>query len=136
MAKMLQRAGAGALALFAAAGAAMAQDAETLRTQAQEGAQVCRVSAEEMTRVYRESAVHVVRFDAANDRIIASVPNGAGQRTETALDERTFANLAMAAAIIPTPGPTCPTNFWNSKFIVNATSAYSAVSTSMAAAPR
>ncbi len=130
MTKMLQRASAGALALFASAGAAMAQDATTLQAQAQEGAQVCRVSAEEMARVYRESAVHVVRFDAVNDRIIASVPSNNGQRTESALDERTFARLAEAAAIIPTPGPTCPTNFWNSKFIVNATSAYS-----VAAAP-
>lgn len=134
MANFVQRAGAGIAALFVAAGSAMAQDAATLRTQAQEGAQVCRVSAEEMTRVYRESAVHVVRFDAANDRIIASIPNGTGQRTETALDDQTFARLAQSAAIIPTPGPSCPTNFWNSKFIVNATCAYSPAS--CPAAPR
>lgn len=126
MANILRQAGVGAVALFAAASTALAQDANTVRAQAQEGAQLCRVSAAEMERVYREAAVHVVRYDAANDRIIASMPDNAGRRSEVVVNERMFGQLAQAAAVIPTPGPTCPTNFWNSKFIVNATCAYSA----------
>lgn len=136
MANILQRAGAGALAFFAATGSTAAQDAATVRTQAEEGAQVCGISSSEMERYYRDAAVQVVRFDAATDRIIASIPNGSGQRTEAALDELVFARLAQAAAVIPTPGPSCPTNFWNSKFIVNATTAYSTAATNLVAAPR
>lgn len=125
MANMLQRAGAGALALFAAARSAMAQDASTVRTQAQEGAQVCGISAGEMERYYREAAVHVVRYEAATDRIIASVPDASGRRSEVSINEEMFGRLAVSAAQMITPGPTCPNAFWNSKFIVNATCAYS-----------
>lgn len=130
MATFAQRTGAGILGLFMAAGTAMAQskapEPATLQADAQAGASLCKVKTEDMLKFYRESAVHAVRLD--KDKIIASVLGEGGKRSEVALDDKTFAQLAMSAAQIPQPGPQCPTVYWNSKFVVYATCLYSPAS--------
>ncbi len=139
MSDFAKRAGAGMLALFVAAGTAMAQTAArepaTLQQDAKDGATLCKLKPEDMLKAYRESAVHAVRMDKG--KIIASVPGEGGKRSEVALDDKTFAQLAMSAAQIPQPGPQCPAVYWNSKFVVYATCLYSPDSCKVpAAAPR
>ena len=109
MATLAQRTGAGMLALFVTAGSAMAQAPvpASLQQDAKDGATLCKLKPEEMLKAYRESAVHAVRLD--KNKIIASVPGADGKRSEVALDDKTFAQLAMSAAQIPQPGPHCPT---------------------------
>lgn len=146
MTNLSKRAGTSMLALFVAAGTAMAQtpprpaqssEPATLQADANDGAKLCKLKPEEMLRFYRESAVHAVRFDKANDKIIASIPGEGGKRSEVPLDNDTFGKLAMSAAQIPQPGPQCPTVYWNSKFIVYATCLYSPDSCKVpAAAPK